>query len=183
MTEGKIRGFALAVVLTVGSVFAYGGDPLAEFKTRIDSLTINPIEGIWKMTPGGGETMFAVCAKPGSESEFDIIIIESPDWRIKSGTKCGKLWVAARKGVYDCMMLSNPSKPMSYGKYTATVELDDQGRRLIFKPYKKKRSISLKRWLPYFFRISITEEDTRPKDLDGAYRIYPPQPGVMPVKL
>ncbi len=42
------------------------------------------------------------------------------------------------------------------------------------RSYRKGKTVNLLRWLPYLFRISVSEVDTRPSGIDGATRIAPP---------
>lgn len=179
-----VRDSICVVALVIaGSLRLWSVDSLDSIKAKIDQNRIDPIEGIWQMTPQAGSGLFSVTAVPGRTDEFDIILYESPDWRIPFGTVCGKAFTTSERGVYDCQMASKPGETRSFGAYTATMTLSDEGRRMVFKPYKKKISVNFRHWLPYFFRISIKEDNTRPDNLEGALRIYPVTPGVRPIKL
>ncbi len=165
---------------------ARGLSPFEAAAARLDSLRLDPVEGLWSMSPAGGGALFSIIAAPGRPGVFEMRILESPDWRVAENTLCGEVRAAARPGVYDCRMAADPSKSSfapALSTHTATIELASDGARLIIRPYRRRHRISLRRWLPYFFRISIHEENTRPDDLDGAVRLYPPIPGANPVNL
>lgn len=176
---------ALALVLC-SAQDVRGLNPFDEAVARLDSLRLDPVEGLWRMSPAGGGALFSILAAPGRQGVFEMRLLEAPDWRVPENALCGELRAASRRGVYDCRMAADPSK-QSFGRtfsdHTATMELAADGSRLIVRPYSRKRRISLRRWLPYFFRISVYEENTRPDDLDGAVRVYPPVPGAVPVNL
>lgn len=162
-----------------------GRDPYEAAKARLDSLRSDPVEGVWQMNPVGGAALFSLCSAPGRPGVFDMRLLEAPDWRIPAGTLCGEVRATGRPGVYDCSMTADPGAdgPPAYGRFTATLELADEGRRIVFRPYSNRRRISLRRWIPYFFRIVVLEGDTRPSGLEGATRVYPPAQGATPVNL
>ena len=135
----------------------------------------DPVEGLWQMSATGGGAVFELRACPGLKGVFELRMIDSPDWRIPEGEVCGRVKAASRPGVYECVMDAAPGarKKSLKGDYTATLELDDTGQRLVFKPYSKYRRVSLHRWLPYFFRVTLERDNPRPSDLEGAVRIGP----------
>lgn len=181
-----VRAVVFAVcAFGVHAVACAGDDAYGRCVARIDSLRTDPVEGIWQMNAVGGGALFSVIASPGRPGVFELRLLEAPDWRVEPGALCGEVRAASRPGVYDCRMAASPGaeKPLGLGKYTATLELDAADGRLIFKPYSTTRRVSLRRWIPYFFRIVVHEENTRPRDLEGAVRVYPPAPGSMPVSL
>ncbi|MDE6310293.1 MAG: hypothetical protein K2L96_00550 [Muribaculaceae bacterium] len=174
------RAIALRVLVWACAFFtvprSYAGDAAAS----------DPVEGLWQMSPTGGGAVFELQACPGQRGVFELRMIESPDWRIPPGTVCGRVMAAARPGVYECVMDAAPGakKKSLKGAYTATLELDDTGHRLLFKPYSRHRRVSLHRWLPYFFRVTLERENPRPSDLEGAVRIsHDGRSAVEPVEL
>ncbi len=150
-----------------------------------DGRISDPVEGLWQMSATGGGAVFELCACPGVPGVFELRMIESPDWRIPEGTVCGTVKAASRPGVYECVMSAAPGarRKSLTGDYTATLELDETGQRLVFKPYSRHRRVSLHRWLPYFFRVTLERENPRPSDLEGAVRIGPDGCASEPVEL
>lgn len=183
MNLKAVAGLIVAAVSALACTAAT--DPEAAVRERLDSLRVDPVEGIWSMNPNGGGATFAVLARPGEPGAFEMILLESPDWRIAPGTPCGSVDATSKSGVYECRLLASPGSTKGSGlaKYTATLRLDDQGRRLVVRPFTKRTYINLRRWVPYLFRVSIDKENTRPDDIEGAVRVYPPAPGIYPVEL
>ena len=65
-------------------------------------------------------------------------------------------------------------------RYIFTLDRDGY---LSFKSYKQGKKISLGRLLPYLFRVSVSDIDTRPSTVDGAVKIYPSTTSDKPVLL
>ncbi|MDE6277917.1 MAG: hypothetical protein K2M06_07400 [Muribaculaceae bacterium] len=185
MMMRAVRALAFASALVAGCAGACGQDAYRAAVARLDSLRTDPVEGIWQMNPTGGAAVFALTGAPGRPGIFELRLIDGPDWRIPEGTICGEVYAAAKPGVYDCRMSSSPGSdaPSKFGAYTATLELADGGRRLVFKPYSKRGRVSLHRWVPYFFRVTIERTNLRPDELEGAVRVWPPAPGTESVNL
>lgn len=180
-----VRTFLFAGCIAASALCACGRSIADSIAARLDSLRSDPLEGLWRIGAGDDEVLFAIAPAPGRENVFDILLLESPDWRMPEGTVCGHASASGKPGVYDCRMLASPldRDPARIRHFTSALELSDEGRRLVFRPYSSSPRISLRRWIPYFFRVGVIEKDTRPNDLLGAVRIYPPAPGSRNVNL
>ena len=143
-----------------------------------------PIEGVWQTSDGGA--VFEVKAAPGVSGSYILTIVYSDDYTAMPGTIFGSMTATAKPGVYDARMrlslsdreVSNPSREYR----DVIVELTEEGR-MTFTAYSRSKRISLRRWLPYLFRVSVVENATRPEGIDGAVRIDPPGTPALPVVL
>jgi len=135
----------------------------------IDRYGSDPICGIWQM--GGDGATFAVIPRQGSSAVFDIVLVDSPDMSVLPGLIMGKAASTGKPGHYDAEFDSSTG-PVKRNRRCIIV-LDNEGG-LTFNSYKKGKNISLWRWLPYLYRVTITDRNTRPANADGAVRIYPP---------
>lgn len=54
-----------------------------------------------------------------------------------------------------------------------TLELHDGESRLAFIRHRNGLRVDLRRLIPYLFRVSISTGNDRPRDMDGAIRLYP----------
>lgn len=68
---------------------------------------------------------------------------------------------------FDNKSFFNKDIPISHAVITLTK--DDA---LKIEPYTTGKKVNLRRWIPYLFRI-IEDNNTRPKGLDCARRLYP----------
>ncbi len=144
----------------------------------------DPVEGIWRATAGGA--VFEIKTAPGLPGEYVLTMLDSPDYTIEPGTEFGRMSLTAAPGVFDARLRLSPGErpvtnPLKEYR-TVVMELTGEGR-MTFKAYEKSRILSLHRLLPYLFRISVTDRNTRPEGMDGAVRIDPPVADAYPVIL
>lgn len=156
----------LAAGMVATSARVFSNDSI---KALIDSRPIDPIEGIWQW-PDDGATIAIIAAGSGA---FEMIVIDSPDMAVAPGTIMGRVTRSARKSLYDARIMSRVDSDgkMSHHK-KFSIDITDP-ERLSVEPYQKGKSISLWRWIPYIFRMTINSRDTSPAGIDGAVRIYP----------
>ncbi len=175
----RLSPVLLAVALPVLRLSA--GTPDYGYAGRIGN---DPVEGVWRMTDDGA--VFAITATPGMTGTFDITLVDSPDFSLTPGLCMGRAKATARPGVYDATIVSDPTRPdpakIFKGSRDCTITITEEAR-LELRPYSRSKKISLRRWLPYLFRVSVVENATRPDNLDGALRIYPPAPYSTPTVL
>lgn len=144
----------------------------------IDSRGSDPLTGLWRM--GGDGATFAVLPVEGSSTSFDIVIIDSPDMSVLPGTRFGHATTTGRSGTYDAELYGdvNPTKR----KLRYILSIDDNGL-LTFKSYKRGKRIALWRWIPYLFRMTVSDYNTRPEGVDGAVKLYPAGAPIGPITL
>ncbi len=160
----------LAAIAISASLTLSGAEPVSRRQAReiIDSRGTDPLTGIWKI--GGDGATIAFLPRVGSTSTFDIVLLDSPDLSILPGGIIGEAVSTGRLATYDATMNVSPG---TTGRKTKSILTIDKDGRLNIKPYKQGKTIKLWRWLPYLFRISVTDNNTRPDGVDGAVKIYP----------
>lgn len=124
------------------------------------------VEGEWRIAGSGVE--FAVTASPTEADVCDITLLDATDMSLLPGTRIGTLRRTPVAGRYVARMVVDPSRPLGR-KRDMLVQLTDQGT-LTFRPYSKGRRISLWRWIPYLFRVTVVESGREPDDINGAVR-------------
>ena len=131
--------------------------------------------GIWQAGAGG-----ALCEgrqRSGVEGVYDLFIVESPDLSITPGTPFGQMKHTGSGQNYDAELLHDPAGALRAGAVKRTrryiFTLAEGGASLSMRPYEKGKRINILRWLPYLFRLSVSDVNTRPRDIDAATRIYP----------
>lgn len=170
----------IALVLFSASLSLGGAEPISRNEARriIDDRGADPLTGIWQI--GGNGATIAILPRVASTTTFDIVLIDSPDMSILPGVIIGEAVTTGRMATYDAVMKSSPGFNNRKVKAIFTIDKDF---RLNIRPYKQGKSIRLWRWLPYLFRMSVTEHDTRPDVVDGAIKIYPETMPVGPTLL
>ncbi len=163
----------IVVAATIAAVTTcYAGEDVwnSEYiKSLYNGRKFAAIEGIWQF-PSNGATI-AITAT--SSTTYDITLIDSPKLNAAPGTVIGSAVATAKKDTYDGTLRSREfGKKGLIGTETVIFTIAPNGRMLI-KPYSTKHSVSLRRWFNRIFGLSIVSTDTRPKDIDGALRIYP----------
>lgn len=133
--------------------------------------TINPC-GIWQMTDGGAIIRISPSAKTG---HYELSVLESPDLSIEAGKVCGILVATAIPNTFDAKLISDLKGNTRQNKYK-------QDKNFIFefsedsftlKPYRQNINVNILKWVPYLFRMSLKENDTRPTNIDGGRRLLP----------
>ncbi len=166
-----MRTIVIATVVAVAALQCDAADTLTDIESAkqiIDSRGSDPLAGIWRIGGGGATVAFLPVA--AGESEFDIVILDSPDMSVIPGQKIGHAVSTGKIGVYDATM----AQKSTVGRKTVRciITLGKDGR-LSFAYYKQGYDVKLWRLLPYLFRVSVNRHDTRPSTVDGAVRLYP----------
>lgn len=150
----------------------------AAAKQIIDSRGADPLAGIWRI--GGGGATVAFLPSGTSASDFDIVLLDSPDLSVIPGQTIGHAAATGRIGTYDASLAR--TQPGNKKTVRCIITLGKDGR-LSFDYYKQGYTVRLWRLIPYLFRFSVNRQDTRPSSVDGAVRIYPPTGQGDPVML
>ena len=159
-------------MISTATISSYAGNDVWDTE-YVESLyagrKLAPIEGVWQF-PGNGATI-AVTAT--SSTTYDIILIDSPKLSATPGTLIGTATMTAKKDTYDGTLSSKDfGKKGRFGNESVTFSIVSGGR-MIIKPYSTGLTVSFRRWFYRIFGFSIVSNDSRPKDLDGALRIFP----------
>ena len=130
---------------------------------------LDPIEGVWQF-PDDGASVVIVRDK---SSTFDIFLLDSPCLDVKPGTLIGSAVITPKKNYYDGELKPRDlGEKFKLGSQSVTFTVNDGGT-LSIRPYSTGYKVSLRRWFNYFFKVSVVSNNSRPKDLDGAKRVYP----------
>ena len=174
------RRAATLIVLVVAWLGAGARQTLTDSVKAVVDTSPRHVEGIYEMSGGGA--VFAVLPSPGHTGRWDLLLIDSPDLAAEPGTVFGHAVAGASPEVFDARLRRDLRPDRRSGSHDFAMRLTQDGR-LSFEPYRNSRRISLWRWIPYLFRITVVEQSNRPKGLDGAVRVYPPGAGATPRSL
>lgn len=167
---------ALLLALTAGT----STSDLDSLKTRIDRMGPVPVEGLWQFTGEGATILVERSSRRSSPDALPVsynIIMASPvDDTVPSGEFIGRMLLTAVSDSYDCYLLADPSHPEK-GERRFTVKLNDPGH-LSFVREKSGVSVSLWRWIPYLYRVTVVRRHERDPRLDGAVKVYPVTPSM-----
>ncbi|MDE5567879.1 MAG: hypothetical protein K2J12_05500 [Muribaculaceae bacterium] len=147
-----------------------GAEPMTQRAAReiIDSRGADPLGGIWRMGPDGAT--IAILPVAASQGRFEIYLLDSPDMSVIPGGKIGSAVSTGVNGTYDAEFAGAGKLTAKRQRFIITLSADGN---LNFRSYKKGKKISLGRWLPYLYRVSVSDYNTRPTSVDGAIRVYP----------
>lgn len=175
-----LRHIVAATVAAVCAVAASAGrSTLERVSALVDDGRGDPIEGVWRIAGDGA--VFAVLPADGGGDTFRLVIVDSPDMSVLPMTEFGTARRTAVAGRYDATVAASlPSGSASTREHKLVISLGDDGR-LVFEPYKQGLRLNLWRVLPYMFRYSVVAQDTRPRAIDGAVRLYPAGEAVAPL--
>lgn len=161
----------LFACLMLSAADIHGSSPMTQTAAReiIDSRGADPLGGIWRMGPDGAT--IAILPVAASQGHFEIYLLDSPDMSVIPGGKIGSAVSTGAGGTYDVEFDGAGKLTAKRQRFIITLSADGN---LNFKSYKKGKKISLGRWLPYLYRVSVSDYNTRPTSVDGAIRVYPP---------
>lgn len=147
-------------------------DDLDRAKKWCDDNMLMNVEGIWEFP----EDMTRVLIKKDSvrPNRFDIIVLESPDTRIRPGESMGYLQCSAASDKFEMGIYRTRMKQTLSQLGTCLAELKDKDGAIYVSGKKAKFSIGSRWILPSFWkivRISVKNPlESLPK---GLVRLYP----------
>lgn len=148
-------------------------------KRRIDNIGPAPIEGLWKFTSDGAtvaiERVSGYVAPDALPESYNVVMVEPVDDTVVCGTLIGRITPTALESSFDCTLFSNPSVFGGRKSHRFTIQMNDDGH-ISFMKVKSGVSVSLWRWIPYLFRVTVVKNNERNPRLDGAIRVYPVKP-------
>lgn len=147
-------------------------------RVRLDSVEASsePAAGYWRVAPGGA--IFICEPRQGHSGSYNLRMLYSPELGIAPGTFFGTMTPSGSPGVYEAALMLNPANfKEAEHRRTFTIEMDDAADRMMFKAYHNNVKVNFRRLLPYFSRVSVYRENTRPNNIDGAVRIDGEIPG------
>ncbi len=141
----------------------------------LGAFAADPLEGRWQVNSGGA--LVEIVGRPGNDGSMSMRWIDGPDFSIASGEEIAIVYPSATVGVYDCTASSDPrARGKAKGRDVNFVIrfAKDNPDAVEFEAYENSKRISLWRWLPYMFRITVVDKKNRPRDLEGARRVDAP---------
>ncbi len=133
----------------------------------LSGRTLDAIEGVWQFPDDGARLLIL----KSTASTCDIIMLDSPRLDVRPGISIGKAKITPSDNTYDAEFYNNPSGDKSLRKSTTKLVITSDGR-LRFSPYSQGVSVSFRRWIPYFLRLTFKITD-KPDGLEGAVKVYP----------
>lgn len=146
-------------------------------RDRLKTIALRDVEGLWEFPVNG--TVIAIERDDETATRFKIVAVESPFMMVDNGLLLGYAYPTTKANIFDASLSelkqdgtiknSADGKPR---KFTLTLNESDA---LIFKPVKKGWAVNWDWWrlFPYMFRFRVDKVDEKPKDLEGALRIWP----------
>ncbi len=132
----------------------------------------DPLVGRWQVNGGGA--LIDIVARAGNDGSLAMLWIDGPDLSIPEGTEIAVIYPTHTIGTYDCRASSDPVRTANARTrdINFVIKFDENTNNSVgFHTYQRKRKISLWRWIPYLFRISLINESNRPNNLEGATRV------------
>lgn len=129
-----------------------------------------PLEGIWRIA--GEKSLIGI--RPSGPDKFEIVSIDCEAPSVLPGTVMGYASATARPLTYDADIFTKVGDGVLRKSDDFLITVSDDGNRFTMRHYKQGKSIRLWRFLPYLFRYSVSSVNTRPEDIDGCIRVWPP---------
>ena len=126
-------------------------------------------EGRWQA--GGDGAVFEIRPRAGHNGVFDLVLLSSDDMSLSPGVKMGAMTSTGTPYSYDASMLARPGDKTFAKVYRFIFKFEPDFCSFSMTPYHRGKRVNLLRWVPYLFRVSISETDTRPKNVDEAFRL------------
>lgn len=127
----------------------------------------DPIEGLWQFPADGA----ALLIEKQTATTYDIKILESPKLDVRPGTSIGTAVTTPDADTFDAHFDSKKLANKRLKKADAALTIKDG--HLFFRPYSTGKRIAFWRWIPYFFRVGVYDNNSRPNNLDGADKVFP----------
>ncbi len=167
----------LAVTLCGFAEVLTGYSTVDSVVARLEQLPLCPVEGVWQMA-GDGATFVVERETPSATEtmprQLRLTIIRSPHRRVRPGSVMGTARPTVKPGVYEASLntriaeLGGLELPRRF-----LLTLNADGTAMTMEPYKSPVKVNLFRLIPYLYRV-VRMQESRPRGLDGAVRVYPP---------
>lgn len=174
----RIAVTVLAALTSASAVMATEPMTFASAREITDRRGVDPVTGIWRIGTDGATV--AILPDAGTSGHFTVYLLDSPDYSVIPGSKIGSAVATGSPATYDAELIKK--NRFADRRQRFIINLDGNGH-LKFRSYTKGKQITLWRWLPYLFRMTVKDRNTRPESSDGAIRIYPENISPSPVLL
>lgn len=126
-------------------------------------------EGRWQA--GGDGAVFDIRPRAGRNGVFDLVLVSSADMSIGQYVNMGEMTSTGTPYDFDATLHAGPGSGGISKTHKFIFKFEPDFHSFTITPYRRGKRVNLLRWFPYLFRISISEIDTRPKNVDAAVRI------------
>lgn len=168
----------IAIVIAAAAATAAGNPPqLVEMSGAVTpSSDPNSPAGIWQF--GGDGAIFEIRPQAGRHGVYDLWLLESPDLSAPSGIIFGHMESTGRDNYYDVTLYEALKAGKRSAKLSKTksfiFNFNPREGSVVITEYRTGPRLSLRRWIPYLFRVAVDRTESRPSGIDGARRISPP---------
>ena len=153
-----------------------GYETVETVKHRMKTESLMPVEGIWKFPQNG--TLIIIERDDMQASRFRIVALESDYIVIESGQLLGYAYPTTKPETFEASLTeingdgSSKKEKAKEAKFLITFAAPDA---ITFKPLKKGWTVNWNWWrlFPYMFRFNIDKVDNKPKDIEGAVKVWP----------
>lgn len=163
--------FAATLTIAIVTALTSRGEicDIDSLRNAMSRRQLTPIEGIWQWSDGATLAISRI-----SPNECCIVMVDSPDLRISPGTIAGHASASPSANTWDISLASQVDAAGRMTKqHRFVARIDDKGA-LKLTPYKVGYKWNWWRLLPHYFRFRVESVNTRPSELDGGRRIFPP---------
>lgn len=145
---------------------------MGEAKEWCDAAMLHRIEGIWEFP--ADETKVLMRRIPGRTAEYEIIVLESPDVRMRPGDRIGTMKGSVSPVKFDMYLCTGRRNDLPVDPRHCLATLDDKNGVIITEGPKFKLSLASRWFLPSFWRALRVSVKNPADDLPhGLVRIYP----------
>lgn len=139
-------------------------------------------EGIWEFVED--ETLVLLKKENRGGKDYDIIIISTPDCRLKPGERIGSLQRSAKRGKYKMNLFVSRNMGILTDSRICLAEYIDKEDAMQVHPMKLKISVRTMWFLPKFWRSLRISFDNPAAELPhGLLRVYPRNEPSKPIYL
>lgn len=143
-----------------------------------DASTLDLVEGIWEFPEDN--TRVLIRATDGKKREYELVIVSTPDCRLKAGEVIGKLTPSVDKNRFSLSLFTNRRGGILSDPGACLAVFDDREGTIRVEKKELKVSSRISRYLPQFWSILslFSINDPLRKLPKGLIRVYPdPAPG------
>lgn len=126
-------------------------------------------EGRWQA--GSDGAVFEIRPRAGHSGVFDLVLLSSTDMSMQPYADMGEMKATGTQYTYDATLLAKPGKGTASKSHRFIFKFEPDFRSFTITPYRRGKQVNLLRWVPYLFRIGLSDIDTRPKTVDAAVRL------------
>ena len=137
-----------------------------------DQTMLRRVEGIWQFTDD--QTRVLVHRTAGTDNEYLITIIDTPDTRLNPGDNIGSLTASPEPTKFGLKLFTGKKSGKLINPGKCMAQLNETENALLVKSPKIKFSLASRWFLPSFWRaLRIRITDPTEQLPEGLVRVYP----------